>query len=262
MHKHEPCKMILKPSFLTIACVGLLLIGCGNITDKNAKSPTSGKEVITVLDSLFQGLANLERPTQGLSEDVVQVNENIRRTVENIRSSDLLAEIGKEFASKEHDFSFILSEDKKLGVFSWHTKMNTSGNKIKNIALYSTGDKIEPSSLYDTPIIYDKIHQVESYKGKNLYVLHGHLNSGDGHYFRLNAYILKNGYLEEAPAFPDNESSMSIAQILKNPKLSDPLGFKVEMNGSRILFPEMRDTTIVEHSLAFNGKKYVPERNN
>lgn len=242
--------------------MGFLLMGCQNINHQHNEGPVTGEDVIASLDSLLYKLDILEKKAPGLSEEVVQVNESIRRTVENIRSSDLLVDIGKEYASKEHEFNFALSEDKKLGVFSWHTKMNTSGNKIKNIALYSTGDKIEPSSLYDTPIIYDKIHQVESYKGETLYVLHGHLSSGDGHYFRLNAYTLKNGYLEEAPAFPDNESSMSIAKILKNPGLSDSLGFKVEMNGSRILFPEMRDTTIVEHSLAFNGKKYVPERNN
>src|SRR5690606_21370965 len=129
-------------------------------------------------------------------------------------------------------------------------RMDATGNRIKNIALYNSGDKLEPSSLYDTPITYDKIHQVESYKGETLYILHGHLASGDGHLFRLNAYTIKNGYLGEAPAFPDTESSMSVAQIFKNPDFSDSLGFKVEMNGSRILFPEMRDTSIVKHSLA------------
>ncbi len=227
---------------------------------KQESSPKTGKEVVASLDSLFHKLTTMDKRSS--SEETILLNESIRRTVESIRTSNLLTEIDEIYAQKKHDFTFTLSKDKKLGIFSWHTKMDATGNRIKNIALYNTGSSIQPSSLYDTPVTYDGIHQVKSLKGENLYILHGYINSGDSHYSRLNAYILKSGYLEEAPAFPNNESSISIAQIQKNPKFSDSLGFKIEMNGSRILFPEIRSNSIIQHSLAFNGKRYIREQRN
>lgn len=260
MYKSKIYKMIFKNPLPFLIFMGFLLMGCENMTHQETESPKTGEEVVATLDSLFHELASLEKNAPGLSDEVVQLNESIRRTVEDVRTSDLLMEINKVSAKKKHDYTFTLSDDKKLGVFSWRTRMDNTGNRIKNIALYGNGDNLEPSSLYDTPITYDKIYQVESYKGETLYILHGHLASGDGRYFRMNAYTIKNGYLEEAPAFPENESSISIAQILKNPGFSDSLGFKVEMNGSRILFPEMRDTSMIRQSLAFNGKRYMPEQ--
>src|SRR5690606_23192084 len=194
-----------------------------------------------------------------LPEEVVQLNEKIRRTIEDIRPSGQLAEIAENYSPKGHGFSFTLSKDKKLGIFSWHTKMDASGNKIKNMALYQQGDRLEISSLFNSPIIYERIHQVESFKGEVLYVLQGKDDTGKGNFFRLDAYTLKNGLLEEAPAFPNNESSISIAQMDQETDPSDPLGFKVVMNGSRIIFPEIQGEDAGAHSLAFNGKKYVPE---
>lgn len=251
--------MIFKYSLLTIFLLGSVIIGCENMAPDKTSTVITGEDVLTTLDSLSYRLsANGKAPIA--SEEVIQINEDMRRTVESIRSSKLLMEIYGIYKKNKHDFTLTLSDDKKLGVFSWHTRMNATGNKIKNIALYKNGGKLEPSSLYDTPITYHKIYQVESQKGEHLYILHGYVKSGDSHYSRLNAYILKNGYLEEVPAFPNNESSISIAQILKNPDFSDSLGFKVEMNGTRILFPEIRDTTIAEQFLAFNGKKYIREQ--
>lgn len=257
MNKRDFINMTSRFFFLTLVFGSMFFVNCTDKTEKNKQGKATGEEVIAVLDSLFYQLDNPEESAPGVSEDKVRVNENIRRTIENIRSSRLLAEIGKAYTAKSHKFSFVLSEDKKIGVFSWRTQMDASGNKIKNIALYQTADKVEPSSLYDIPIIYGKIYQVESYRGETLYILHGHDSTGNDKYFRLNAYTLKNESLEEAPAFPNNESSISISQIHKKPELSDPLGFKVEMNGARILFPEIQGTSTVEHSLAFDGKKYV-----
>lgn len=259
MNKRDFISMTSRFFFLTLVFGSLLFANCTDKTEVNKQNKATGKEVIAVLDSLFYELDNPKDSAPGVSEDMVRVNENIRRTIENIRSPRLLAEIEKAYTAKSHKFYFVLSEDKKIGVFSWRTRMDASGNKIKNIAIYQTADKVEPSSLYDIPIIYGKIYQVESYRGETLYVLHGHDSIGNDKYFRLNAYTLKNDNLEEAPAFPNNESSISISQIHKNPGLSDSLGFTVELNGTRIIFPEIQGTSTVEHSLAFDGRKYVQE---
>ncbi|RIV68625.1 hypothetical protein [Flagellimonas aequoris] len=76
----------------------------------------------------------------------------------------------------------------------------------------------------------------------------------------MNAYRLKNGYLEETPAFPNNESSIAINSLLDSSKMGPPSHFKIEMNGLRIMFHDQLDTSNVENILAFDGKKYVPEK--
>ncbi len=251
-------KMIFKYSLFTIFILGSVIIGCENMAPDKTNTAITGEDVLATLDSLSYRLsANGKAPIA--SEEVIQINEDMRRTVESIRTPHLLTEMAEIYAHQKHAFTFTLSEDQKIGVFSWHTKMDATGNRIKNIALYDTGNAIEPTSLYDTPITYKKIHQVKSHKGEDLYILHGHLNSGDSHYFRLNAYTLRNGYMEEAPIFPNSESSLSIAQISNSPELSDSLGFRVEMNGIRILLPEIQNVPVIGRSLAFNGKNYSPE---
>src|SRR5690606_15601288 len=214
--------------------LGLCLMACSG-SDQGDNIPENGKETVAVLDGLFLELAD-QGENGSISQEVVTLNEAIRRTVENIPHGQL-AEIGENYTPGKHGFSLALSEDRKLGIISWHTKMDASGNKIKNMALYETDDRLEVSSLLDSPIIYEKIHQVETYKGEVLYVLHGKDHTGSDNFYRLDAYTVRNGTLEQAPAFPNNESSISTAKMEEGTDPSDPLGFKVVMNGSRILFP-------------------------
>jgi len=247
------------PTFLFALVLPLFfMVGCSGSDQKKAPAE-SGKELVASLDRLFEELSTEDTNSSELSEEVVQLNEKIRRTIENIRPTGQLSEIAESYSKDAHGFSFTLSQDKKLGIFSWHTKMDASGNKIKNMALYDQGDRLEVSSLLSAPIIFEKIHQVESYKGQVLYVLQGKDDTGVGNFFRLDAYTLRDGLLEEAPAFPNNESSISIAQMDQETDPSVPLGFKVVMNGSRILIPEIQGDANEAQSLAFNGKKYVPE---
>lgn len=235
----------------------LLLVGCSG-SEQSEAVPGNGKELVASLDRLFEELSAQRTNPSDLSEEVVRLNEKIRRTIEGIRPTGHLVEIAESCSEGGHGFSFTLSRDKKLGIFSWHTKMDASGNKIKNMALFDQGGRLAVSSLPSAPIIYDKIHQLKSYKGKVLYILQGSDNTAEGSFFRLDAYTLRNGQLEEAPAFPNNESSISMAQVDRESDPSDPLGFKVVMNGSRILIPEIRGEGTQGHSLAFNGKKFVP----
>lgn len=227
-------------------------------SDQSDNNPKNGKEAVATLDRLFLELADLQEDGSGISEEVVKVNETIRRTIENIPYGQLV-ELGESYSHGKHGFTLALSEDQKLGIISWHTKMDASGNKIKNMALYDSGNQFEVSSLLGSPIIYEKIYQVETYKGEVLYVLHGKEHTGSGNYYRLDAYTLRDGQLELAPAFPNNESSISTAKMEENRDPSDPLGFKVVMNGSRIIFPDINGKAIKVQTLAFNGKNYVHE---
>ncbi len=226
-------------------------------SDQGDNIPENGKETVAALDDLFLKLADQE-DSGSISEEVIKLNEAIRRTIENIPHGQL-AEIGENYSQGEHGFSLALSEDGKLGIVSWYTKMDASGNKIKNMALYESRDRLEVSSLLGSPIIYEKIHQVETYKGEVLYMLHGKDHTGPDSFSRLDAYTVRNGQLEQVPAFPNNESSISTAKLEEGTDPSDPLGFKVVMNGSRILFPDINGKVLKDQTLAFNGKKYVPE---
>jgi len=252
---NSPASKFTTPVWIPIL-LGFFLMACSG-SDQGDNIPENGKETVATLDGLFLELADQEE-NGSISEEVVQVNEAIRRTIENIPHGQL-AEIGENYAQGEHGFSLALSEDEKLGIFSWHTKMDASGNKIKNMALYESEDRLEVSSLLGSPIIYEKIHQVETYKGEVLYVLHGNEQSGSDNFYRLDAYTVRNGKLEQVPAFPNNESSISTAKMEEGTDPSDPLGFKVVMNGSRILFPDINGKAIKDQTLAFNGKKYVHE---
>lgn len=234
------------------------LVGCSG-TEQGEPSPRSGRELIASLDELFAELAAIPLDSTGLSQEAVQLNETIRRKIESIGPTKFLGEIGESYREGGHGFSFALSKDKKLGIFSWYTKMDASGNKIKNMAVYDQGDRLEVSSLSGMPIIYGKVHQVETYKDEVLYMLHGKDQNENGDVFRLDAYTLRHGQLEEAPAFPNNESSIAIARMVRATDPSDPLGFRVVMNGSRILVPNIPGKALKAHALAFNGRKYVPE---
>lgn len=242
-------------SLLAPLILGLVLMGCSG-SNSSEEGPQSAKAIVADLDSLFLELAALETDGSSISPEAVKLNEQIRRTIENIHASDLLVEIGELHAPKAQGFNYALSPDHGLAIFSWYTKLDASGNKIKNMALFKMGDGLRVSSLLGSPLIYGKVHQVESYKGDVLYILQGRDTSAVANPQRLDAYTLENGQLQQAPAFPNNESSISIAKMEEH---TDPLGFKVVMNGSRILFPDIDGKAVRSRTLAFNGTRYVPE---
>lgn len=254
----HPQRMKLTPYALLLFCLtALLAVGCSN--RNNSPQYSDGKEITQLLDSLFTKLEKAYSEANSNSERLVEINEKIRRAIERIDSPKLLDDILSGYDTKKHDFSFILSPDTKVCVFSWYTHMENSGNRIKNIALYHSNDKMVPTSLYGTPVIYSEINQIETYDGETIYLLQGNDSINQNKFYRLNAYLLKNGYLEETPAFPNNESSIAINSLLDSSKMGTPSHFKIEMNGLRILFQDQLDTSNVENTLAFDGKKYVLE---
>lgn len=254
-----PQRMKLTPHSLLLFCITVLLaVGCSN--KNNVPQYSNGKEITQLLDSLFTKLEKKYSEADSDTERLVEINEKIRRAIEHIDSPKVLEEVLSGYGSKKHEFSFILSSNKKVCVFSWYTHLENSGNRIKNIALYHSNGKMIPTSLYGTPIIYNGIHQIETYDGETIYLLQGNDSIYQNKFHRLNAYALKNGYLEESPAFPNNESSIVSSGLSNSSKMGPPSHFKIEMNGLRILFHDELDTSNVENTLAFDGKKYVLEK--
>ncbi|THV58299.1 hypothetical protein EZV76_12580 [Flagellimonas alvinocaridis] len=243
---------ILLPVIL-IACFGLL-----NCTNKqnNLKKFNTGKALIYSLDSLFINLSNVPTKAKGSSEAVVHINEEIRKTIESIDAPQLLEELAVEFKSKKHDFTFIVSKDKKVGVFSWDTRMGSSEQSIKNIALYKSGDRVLPTSLYGKPMVYDKVYQIEPVSGNTIYTFHGHSEAMGHPNFRLHAYTLKSGHLEETPVFPLNTTFISSEKSFADSDIQS-MDFEVSKNGSHILISKALDSATVIKTLAFDGEKFA-----
>ncbi|NDV43002.1 hypothetical protein [Flagellimonas sediminis] len=235
----------------------LALLSSSCVRKGHIQEFANGTEINISLDSLFTKLESLSSMPNPNSEVLVEINEKIRRTIEHIGSQKLLAEIDAGYKTKKHHFSFILSDDKKIAVFSWPTRLENSGNRIKNIALYHSNDKMVPTSLYGTPIIYNGIHQLKMYDGTTLYLLQGQDSMQQKMLNRVNAYLLKNGYLEETPAFPNNETSIVTNGYSISSKMGPPCSIKIGIKGLKIQLQNVLDSSLAQNSLTFDGKKYV-----
>lgn len=245
---------------ILILCLALLLIimSCQLTTSKSEKfsSIKSEKELLTTLDSLFVELNknDIDNLEYNSSETMVDINEKIRRVIENINSNELLKALELEYGKKNHSFSFVLSSDGKIGVFSWYTRMDNTGNEIKNIALHQKKNKVVPTSLYGEPIIYNGIYQLKSHKGQTVYLIHGQNKDQINPYQRLNSYILRDGDLEAFTSFPNNVSSLSTRLAEQNDL---PDFFEIADQGAKINFRNMSNDSTEDYSLRFDGNKFV-----
>ncbi|MFD2098500.1 hypothetical protein [Flagellimonas iocasae] len=155
-------------------------------------------------------MANTKQNGTNLQESIVSTNEQIRQTIErNITNTQILNEIQAYLPKKKHAFSFVLSNDKKFGVFSWNTGKNDF--PIKNIGLYVNNNKVVPTSLYGNPINYDRIYTIQNELGPPSYILGGFEDpSKTPHSYHLSAYLIRGGGIEETQAFPNGESTITL----------------------------------------------------
>ncbi|WP_131819037.1 hypothetical protein [Flagellimonas flava] len=214
---------------------------------------SNGRELVEHLDQLFVQLAQIDPAPSESKPLLTSVNEQIRKTIESIKNQRLLAEVAESYIYKAHEFGFILSEDRRLAVFSWDAMGEVGTNKLKNIALYTKGHKIIPSSLYGEPIIYHEAHTIQDSKSKHSYVIHGKGKTQEGHdFYRLDALNITPNGLSEAPIFPDRQYSMISAHpIDADARLS--ADFSIEKDGSLILKPEFWYPTVVYRPLELKG---------
>ncbi|TMU50680.1 hypothetical protein [Flagellimonas algicola] len=238
-------KRIIFPVFFIVF---LLIWRCGgsNLSGKNQDFPTyfeHGRDIVYHLDHLFPKLAALDSMDFDFGESTSLVNEQIRKTMERIRTPKLLEEVAASYVAGRHLFHFTYSEDGKIGVFSWDSRMLLADTSIKNLALYTTYDKVIPTSLYGSSIIYDQIYSLGRGKPTPVYAFRG---KGRQHnsFYRMDAYVIQNGSLDLAPIFPDRKSSLFSDLDEGNIHSEAELDFNIEMDGTLILKPEVWGPTL------------------
>ena len=205
----------MKARYWISSIYALLLLGaflifsnCRN-QRKHNYYPKHGQQVIDTLDSLFEQLAVLDSNSIDYSESTVSLNENIRKIVEQISTSKLLAEAYQVYQTNRHNYTLAFSEDSTIGVFSWKTKSkNGPFTSIKNVALFERENRLTPTSLYGESVIYQNIYPTIADRDRQVYILESNTDS----VLRLDAYeITKNG-MEQANIFENKLSQVILSK--------------------------------------------------
>nr|WP_299385403.1 hypothetical protein [Allomuricauda sp.] len=248
--------MEIKIFVLTFLCAPLLLFNsCGNHKfDQNTTVPEHfghGRDLVNLLDSFFLELHHLDERNADFEESVIVLNEKIGKTMERVKSPRLLQEVHKSFLNQNHDFVFSLSEDQKLAVFSWHTRLQDKHRGIKNIAFYVRGNKVVPTTLYNDALLFHNVYKV-SVGRKPIYLMHGQTNTGSDSKYRLDAYYISADGLEQATVFPNRKNTLSVVQC----------DFEIEKDASLIHIPEIWGNSTIYRPIALSlrfGKQVYQE---
>lgn len=182
--------------------VGVLLLtlfsGC-NPSNTSENEQFNGANTLTELDNLLLQLHKIDTSNCENLDDIVTINEKMRRLVENIQTTEKFENLINTFDEDTNRIDFVFSGDKQFGVFSWQTKMDCLGNSIKNIALYKSGDKVMVSSLYGEPLVYHNITATQQDKNRPVYILLGSASTDkDLNDLIKKGYKITNGYLSES----------------------------------------------------------------
>lgn len=249
-----PAMKSKKITMLGLVCLLVYSMACNSSDYRKAefKKLQNGKEVVGYLDQLMSKLNSQLENSEENMDSIVAINENIRSTIEWITSPALLEEIGESLEKGNHNIRFVLSNDTNFGVFSWDTGLNALGTPLKNIAIYNSGNKLEPTSLYGTPINYNEIHQITMKTGEIIYVLEGSEELKSSKRTTLYSYLIRKGQLEEAFIFPNRESRYFMDSQ------TDTTTIDVSMDHNELTFQENSSIDNPKSVLAFNGKKFVP----
>jgi len=182
---------------MSFSCL-MLCLSCGT-SNKSKNDHFNGKETLAELDGLLMQLDQFDASDCGNLNEIVTINEKMRRMVENIRSTKAFDSIAKAFDANTNQIDFVVSEDEQFGVFSWQTKMDCLGNSIKNIALYKSDNKVLASSLYGKSMMYHKIKSRKQTEGKTVYLLLGSASTNkEPNNVTAKGYKITNGYLAES----------------------------------------------------------------
>lgn len=258
--------MMLSPYIKALTFFLLLVsLSCSNQKIENelyAKnfSFDNGKQVIDSLDVLLQRLSSIDPDNSSFSESAILVNEHIRKTIEKVKSPKVLSEISTSYYYKKHDFTFAISDNQKIGIFSWDTRIGGSFINYKNIALFTVNKKVVPTSLSGNPACYNEIYTLKTEGKHPLYLFHGWgKSSAMEYYYKVDAYTSVNEGLEESNIFPNNKSSMASYYSIEDLGFESQMDFNIEKDGSLILKPEAWGSTVVYRPMTFNGKTYDNE---
>ncbi|WP_127136733.1 hypothetical protein [Flagellimonas oceanensis] len=175
-----------------------LFLGCGT-SNKSQNDHFNGKDALAKLDGVLMQLDQFDASDCSNLDDIVTINEKMRRIVESIRSTNAFDSIVQAFDANTNQIDFVISEDEQFGVFSWRTKMDCLGNNIKNIALYKSDNKVLASSLYGKSMIFHDIKSQKQAEGKTVYLLLGSSSINKvPKDLTAKGYKITNGYLTES----------------------------------------------------------------
>jgi len=187
-----------KVAFLVSCSLLILFVSC-KPSNKSDNKAFNAEETLAELDGLLSRLHQIDNTDCKNLDEIVTINERMRRIVENVQTNEKFEGLIKSFDKTAHQIGFIFSGDKQFAVFSWQTKMDCLGNSIKNISLYKYEDKVKSSSLYGNPMVYHRIKSNKQDKKKTLYILEGSSsNEKDLNDITKKGYRITNGYLAEA----------------------------------------------------------------
>jgi len=187
-----------KVAFLVSCSLLILFVSC-KPSNKSDNKAFNAEETLAELDGLLSRLHQIDNTDCKNLDEIVTINESMRRIVENVQTNEKFEGLIKSFDKTAHQIGFIFSGDKQFAVFSWQTKMDCLGNSIKNISLYKYEDKVKSSSLYGNPMVYHRIKSNKQDKKKTLYILEGSSsNEKDLNDITKKGYRITNGYLAEA----------------------------------------------------------------
>ncbi|MDF0705821.1 hypothetical protein [Flagellimonas okinawensis] len=164
-------------------------------SSKSKNQQLTGYEVLDKLDSLATRLNNLESKDCENIDEIVTINEQMRRIIEDIYSNNVLDELITAAHKETHQIVFASSEDKNVGVFSWESKLDCLGHNIKNIALFRSNNRVSTSSLYGKSMMYSEVSLLKNNNNKMLYQLKGTSHFGEN---KVNGYTISNGQLIES----------------------------------------------------------------
>jgi len=178
----------------------LLTLFCScNSFNTSENEQFNGANTLTELDNLLLQLYKIDTSNCENLDDIVTINEKMRRLVENIRTNEKFENLINTFDEDTNRIGFVFSDDKQFGVFSWQTKMDCLGNSIKNIALFKSNGGVKVSSLYGEPMVYHNIQATQQDKNRPVYILAGSASTEkDSNSITKKGYKITNGYLAES----------------------------------------------------------------
>jgi len=206
--------MRLKTIIFLFIGFGFLLL---HFTSCNTSNNTEVKQfdakgTFAELDHLLIQLHQIDVSDCTNLDEAVSINEKMRGIIEDVRSQKEFDGLVNVFDADKYKISFLVSQDKQFGVFSWMTKMDCLGHHIKNIALYKSNNEIKTSSLYGNPLVYIKITTVEL-NNKSVYLLSGK-ESVDKKPSVTKGYTISNGDLVESQIPLPKQSSKEYADSI------------------------------------------------
>ncbi|MEM7486227.1 MAG: hypothetical protein AAF348_13550 [Bacteroidota bacterium] len=224
--------------------------------------PERGRDIIYALDQQFENLSNLNQNDSDFHDLATTINKNIGNAIKKITSQSLLEEFNRFNYLKKHSYVFALSDDKKIGVFSWNTRLGSSMSDFKSIVLHVKNENVVHIYLDENSITYNEIYNLSGHRQKPIYLFQGWgKSSAYEYYYQIDAFSNDEGIFQPEPVFPENKSSLTSHYQLESLDFEAQMDFSIEKDGSLILQPEIWGEKVVYHPLEFNGttfeKKYL-----